>query len=156
MKKGVIYLTYWNDLCKADEEKLLQYPTITNIKDLKKKLKYNPNSDFLVLGQGQLGRLVKENIDISRLNLYYTHTQLNENNYDFLKKVKHIFYLNSNSFSEIVSAGISPKNCTLFRLGINRKLFKPNMSIERDIDIIFVQSFFKKIPIYLGKDLKQL
>ena len=30
------------------------------------------------------------------------------------------------------------------------------MSIERDIDIIFVQSFLKKIPIYLGKDLKQL
>ena len=134
----------WKDLCKADDKKLLKYPAITNIKDLKKKLKLNPNSDFLVLGHGLLGRLVKENIDLSRVCVYYTHTQLNENNYDYLKKVKHIFYLNSNSFSEIVSTGISPKKCTLFRLGINRELFKPKEIIERDIDIIFVQSFFNK------------
>ena len=90
-------------------------------------------------------------LDLSNVSVYYTHTLLSQNDFEYIKKVNHIYYMNSNSFAELVAAGIDPKKCSLLRLGVNREIFKVNKKIDRDIDIIFVQSYFEKESYQLRK-----
>ncbi len=150
----LIYL--WKDLCEEDiSNKLIRKP-FTDINLLKNYLISNPKTQVLVMGQGLIKILWDNFIDLSNVSVYYTHTLLSQNDFEYIKKVNHIYYMNSNSFAELVAAGIPPKKCSLLRLGVNRKIFKSNEKIDRDIDILFVQSYFEKQSYQLRKRFKAI
>ena len=72
------------------------------------------------MGQGLIRKC--EKYKSCTLTVYYTHTLLNQNDFYLLREVNHIYYLNSSVFSKLVAAGIPPQKCSLFRLGVDRKL----------------------------------
>lgn len=151
-KDGSNVLTYlWNDMCAEDKTNKLIPKPFTDINLLKKHIQLNPNNQIMVMGMGLLKKLWLNNIDLSNISVYYTHTLLNLYDFKYMHEVKHVYYMNSNNYAELVSTGIPSRKCSNLRLGVNRKLFNPKNNIERDIDIIFVQSYFSKISYKLRK-----